>query len=78
MRNEKQVEVVNEPVGESSHRTATLATDSSGAARGIALWLNADELAQLGIDTEATRTIYIRVSDGRLALVPARGGSLSE
>jgi hypothetical protein len=52
-------------------RTARINTDQSGAPIGVAVWLNADELAALGVDHNRTDAVDVRVTDGDLELTPA-------
>jgi len=54
-------------------RTASISRDPSGEARGAAVWLNADELAAIGIDVDDTDAVEVHVVDGDLRLVPAGG-----
>jgi hypothetical protein len=55
------------------NRTASISRDPSGEARGAAVWLNADELAAIGIDVDDTDAVEVHVVDGDLRLVPAGG-----
>lgn len=55
-------------------REARLNRDRDGDAVGAAVWLNADELADLGVDVDAADTVVIRVDDGDLH-VDTLGGS---
>lgn len=55
-------------------RTARINTDQTGAPIGVAVWLNADELAALGVDSGRTDAVDVRVADGDLELTPAHQG----
>lgn len=55
-------------------RQASVARDQSGDPIGAAIWINADELAALGIDPDRTDAVDIKVTDGDLELTPAHGG----
>jgi len=57
-----------------SRRTASINTDGSGEPIGVALWVNADELADIGIDPAATDAVDMWVEDGDLRVSPAGGG----
>lgn len=62
---------------DSSHdgsRQARMARDRSGNAIGTAIWLNADELADLSVDVDAADAVAYRVVDGDLH-VDTVGGS---
>lgn len=51
---------------ENSQRTATVNCAPDGEPLGIALFLNAEELTQLGVDPEATGVVAYSVEDGDL------------
>ena len=51
-----------------SHRTARLNRDGDGEALGCSIFLNASELAELGIDVQQTSEVQYDVTDGRLAI----------
>jgi hypothetical protein len=55
-------------------REARLNRDGNGDAVGAAVWLNADELADLGVDVDAADAVAYRVEDGDLH-VDTVGGS---
>lgn len=57
-----------------STRQARLNRDGNGDAVGAAVWLNADELADLGVDVDAADAVAYRVEDGNLH-VDTVGGS---
>lgn len=52
-------------------RTARINTDQSGVPIGVAVWLNTEELAALGVDPDRTDAVDVRVADGDLELTPA-------
>lgn len=56
--------------GQPRVRTATINTDKSGDPIGIAVWLNVDELIELGVDPDANDSIDVRVNDGEIELIP--------
>lgn len=60
--------------GHDGSRQASVARDQNGDPIGAAIWLNADELAALGIDPGRTDAVDIQVTDGDLELTPAHGG----
>ena len=49
-----------------SGREAKLTRDREGDPIGAAIWLNADELAALGVDIETVDSVPYRVSGGDL------------
>jgi len=49
-----------------STREARLNRDGNGDAVGAAVWLNAHELADLGVDIDAADAVAYRVDDGDL------------
>jgi len=51
--------------GEST-REARLNRDGNGDPIGAAVWLNADELADLGVDVDTADAVAYRVEDGDL------------
>jgi hypothetical protein len=53
---------------EQSGREARLTRDRGGDPLGAAVWLNATELAALGVDTDAADLISYRVSNGELCI----------
>ena len=55
-------------------REARLHRDGDGDPTGAAMWLNADELAALGVDVDAADAVMYRVDDGDLH-VDTVGGS---
>jgi len=55
-------------------REARLNRDGNGDPVGAAVWLNADELAALGVDVDAADAVAYRVDDGDLH-VDTVGGS---
>lgn len=55
-------------------RTARINTDQSSAPIGVAVWLNADELAALGVDPDRNDAVDVRVADGDLELTPTHQG----
>lgn len=57
------------PVSRSSDfRTARLSRDGNGDPIGAAVFLTAQELSDLGIDTEITDTVNVTVEDGEVRL----------
>ena len=62
--------------GQSSGRTATINTDRSGVPIGIVVWLNADELIELGVDPETSEAVGVQVTDGELKLTPGQAKEL--
>lgn len=52
----------------SNSRTARLARDGDGDPIGAAVFLTADELADLGVDTDTTDTVNVAVEDGEVCL----------
>ena len=56
----------------SDGRAATINTDRLGVPIGIAVWLNADELVELGVDPEANDVVGIQVTNGELKLRPVQ------
>jgi len=54
-------------------RTANVSRNPSGEARGAAVWLNASELSEIGIDIDSTEAIEVKIVDGDLNLVSAGG-----
>ena len=56
--------------GQSDGRTATINTDRSGVPIGIAVWLNVDELVELGVDPEVNDVIGVQVTNGEFKLRP--------
>ena len=65
----KQPDII---IGQAS-RIANIYRDASGNPRGAAVWLNSIELDAIGIDTDDADAVEIRIEDGDLQLVPARG-----
>lgn len=55
-------------------RRANVSHTADGQPIGAALWINADELAALGIDPDRTDAVEIQVADGDLKLTPVHGG----
>lgn len=55
-------------------REARLTRDGGGDPVGAAVWLNAEQLAALGVDVDAADAVAYRVEDGDLR-VDAVGGS---
>ncbi|QIB74756.1 hypothetical protein G3I44_10940 [Halogeometricum borinquense] len=70
-RNKSTVDADNG--GSSPNRKASINHDPSGDPIGVALWINADELAALGIDATRTDAVKLQVTDGELNLIPVRG-----
>jgi len=54
-------------------RTARLARDGDGDPIGAAVFLTADELAELGVDTSTTDAVDITVEDGEVSLSAEEG-----
>lgn len=75
--NKSMEETVEESTirGQSDRRTATINADRSGVPIGIAIWLNADELMNLGVDPKANDTVDVHVSNGELKLIPDQAES---
>ena len=65
---------------QASNRTcstnATRVRTARVRSNGAAIWVNADELVELGINPDETNTIEIRIRGGLLRLVPARNREL--
>lgn len=55
-------------------RRANVNHTAGGQPIGAAVWINADELAALGIDPDRTDAVEIQVADGDLKLTPVHGG----
>lgn len=55
-------------------REARVNRDGNGDPTGAAVWLNADELAALGVDVDAADAVAYRVDDGDLH-IDTVGGS---
>lgn len=68
MRTDKCNQLSNRTCSTDATRARTARVRSSGAA----IWLNADELAELGINPDEIDTIEIRIRDGLLRLAPAK------
>ncbi|WP_117595161.1 hypothetical protein [Haloprofundus halophilus] len=56
-----------------SRRTASINTDGSGDPIGVALWVNADELTDIGINPAVTDAVDVWIEDGGLRVSPAGG-----
>jgi hypothetical protein len=56
-------------------RSAHLSRDSDGDALGCSIFINASELAELGIDTEDASEVEYDVTDGKLSI---KGGDGDE
>jgi len=54
-------------------REARLHRDGNGDPNGAAVWLNADELAALGVDVDTADAVAYRVEDGDLHIAPVGG-----
>lgn len=52
----------------SPSRTARLARDGDGDPIGAAVFLTAEELADLGVDTDTTDTVNVAVEDSEVRL----------
>jgi len=52
-------------------RQATVNRRPDGSALGVAVFLTGDDLADLGIDPDATDAVDVQVKDGDLELTPA-------
>lgn len=52
----------------SNSRTARLARDSDGDPIGAAVFFTAEELADIGVDTDNTDTVRIVIEDGSIRL----------
>ena len=50
-------------------RTARLARDEDGDPIGAAVFLTADELAELGVETSTTDAVGITIEDGEVRLL---------
>lgn len=57
-----------EPEDIEHDRTAKVCQDSSGNPRGVALWINANELEAIGINITETEWIAIRFAKERIQL----------
>jgi len=60
--------------GSGCRRQATVNRTGDGQPLGAAVWLNADELAALGVDVDAADAVSYRVEDGDLHVDSVAGG----
>lgn len=60
--------------GSGCRRQATVNRAGDGQPLGAAVWLNADELAALGVDVDAADAVAYRVEDGDLHVDAVAGG----
>jgi hypothetical protein len=58
---------------ESTSKTADTRRTARVHDHGVAVWVSADDLADLGIDAADTDTVDVRVDDGAIRLVPTGG-----
>lgn len=53
-----------------SGRRARLSRNTDGSPIGVALFVTAEELSMIGIDTATTEFVELRIADGELRISP--------